>query len=158
MGRPSSYTPEIAEEILDRLASGESLRTICASSEDFPDIRSVMRWLRKDEDFRQQYARAREIWADSVVDECQHIADTPQEGVIVKELKDGSEEITREDMLGHRKLQIDTRKWAAARMSPRKYGDSSLMKLGDAEGNALQPITLNIIPVAAKNAPQPPSE
>lgn len=125
-GRPPIYTPELAEDILDRLAGGESLRSICASSEEMPDIRTVMRWLRKDLVFRDQYARAREIWADSVFDECQQIADTLVEGTKTEEGvndKGSYSKTIKGDMIEHRRLQVDTRKWAAGRMNPKKYGD-----------------------------------
>lgn len=136
MGRPSSYTPEIAAEICERLAGGESLISIC-SADPMPPKSVVFQWLAKNADFADQYARARITWADSEFERMMEIADTPQEGVIVKVNADGKEEITREDMLGHRKLQVDTRKWALARMFPKKYGDSTLLKHADPDGNKL---------------------
>jgi hypothetical protein len=81
-----------------------------------------MSWLARDKDFQQQYARARESWADAEFENLMHIADTPIEGEKTKTTADGVE-ITRGDMIEHRRLQVDTRKWALARMSPKKYGD-----------------------------------
>lgn len=51
------------------------------------------------------------------------IADTPQIGVKKVIKPDGSVETMEGDMIEHRRLRIDARKWALARMSPRKYGD-----------------------------------
>ena len=57
------------------------------------------------------YARAREAQADRIFKECLEIADRN---------KDSEESATRV----HRdRLRIDTRKWAAARLAPKKYGD-----------------------------------
>lgn len=56
MGRPSTYDDEMAERICARLASGNSLRTIC-SSPGMPGRETVFRWLREHQDFRDQYAR-----------------------------------------------------------------------------------------------------
>ena len=53
-----------------------------------------------------------------------HIADTPQLGVTIKNGPKG-EEVTQGDMIDHRRLQVDARKWNAARMAPKKYGDRS---------------------------------
>ena len=121
IGRPSDFTPEVAEEICDRLGGGESLRTIC-QDENMPGLRTVMTWLARDKEFQQQYTRARESWADAEFENLMHIADTPIEGEKTKETADGIE-IMRGDMIEHRRLQVDTRKWALARMSPKKYGD-----------------------------------
>ena len=54
------------------------------------------------------------------------IADTPIEGEKTKTIDgpDGKKtEVTTGDMIDHRKLQVDARKWALARMNPKKYGD-----------------------------------
>lgn len=65
------------------------------------------------------------------------IADTTQEGVKTRTTKDGLE-VTTGDMIEHRKLQVDTRKWALARMFPKKYGDATMLKHADADGNSLK--------------------
>ncbi len=66
------------------------------------------------------------------------IADTPQEGVKTKTLPDGTVETVHGDMIEHRRLQVDTRKWALARMFPKKFGDATLLKHADAEGNSMK--------------------
>ena len=43
-GRPSTYTPEIAEIICRRLADGESLRMICAVA-PMPTRQTVRNWV-----------------------------------------------------------------------------------------------------------------
>ncbi len=121
-GRPSTYTPEIAAAICERLADGESLRAICRDS-GMPDERTVRRWAVDDvQGFSPRYARARDIGLDAMADELLEIADTPREGVRIEKSEAGYKEI-REDMLGHRKLQIDTRKWYLSKLAPKKYGD-----------------------------------
>lgn len=122
MSRPSTYTQEMADLICERIADGESLRAICAD-EDAPSKSTVCRWLGQNEQFRDQYARAREAQADALFDEILHIADTPETGVRVKVSEDGKVETTKEDMLGHRRLQIDARKWMASKLQPKKYGE-----------------------------------
>ena len=121
-GRPSDFTQETADSICERLADGESLRSIC-TDEDMPNKATVFRWLAAHDSFRDQYARARETQADTLFDEILNIADTPVEGERVKIGEDGKTETTREDMLGHRRLQIDARKWMASKLQPKKYGE-----------------------------------
>lgn len=132
MARPSNFSPEIADAICGRLVDGLSLRTICAAS-DMPDLRTVMRWLAAREEFRQQYARAREVQADRMAEEILDIADTTVEGERREETEDGFK-IVREDMLGHRRLQVDARKWLMARMAPRKYGDKVVSEITGPDG------------------------
>ena len=86
--------------ICERLVEGESLRSICLS-DDMPHRGTIFRWLEAHEDFRDQYARAREAQADTLADEITHIADTPQVGQIRKITEDGVE-ITEEDI--HREM------------------------------------------------------
>src|SRR4051812_25757521 len=75
MGRPSSYTPEMAEMICDRLMEGESLRAIC-SEDAMPSQRVIYKWLLVQPEFVQQYARAREVQAHIYAEETREIVDT----------------------------------------------------------------------------------
>ena len=72
---------------------------------------------------REQYARARESQADAIFDEILAIADTPMVGEKRKVKEDGSVEIQTGDMIEHRRLQVDARKWMAGKLRPKKYGD-----------------------------------
>lgn len=120
-GRPSTYTPELALQICEQIAGGTSLRKVCAQ-DGMPDKTTVLRWLLKNEDFRTQYTHAREMQADCFVDEIVDIADTTEQGVIITEKPDGVE-TKYADMIEHRRLRIEARKWTAAKMRPKKYGD-----------------------------------
>lgn len=122
VGRPSKFTAELANKICTQITEGKSLRAICLA-EDMPAISNVVRWLGENKAFQEQYAIARENQADTLADEILHIADTPQLGMKKKILANGTVEVQEGDMLEHRKLQVDTRKWIAARLKPKKYGD-----------------------------------
>lgn len=124
MGRPSKYTPERAEAICTRLVEGESLRTICQDS-TMPAARTVFRWLEKRDDFRQQYARAREAQAEGFADEIVDIADrVPQHGP--------SEAIQRA------KLRVDARKWVSSRLLPKKYGAKQRLEHTGKDGGPIE--------------------
>lgn len=122
MARPSSFNQKTADSICERLASGLSLREICRNK-GMPSKATVFKWLGENSTFSDQYARAREAQADLLVDEMVAIADQPKLGTKRKRTSDGKVEETTFDMTEHRRLQIETRKWVAARMRPKKYGD-----------------------------------
>jgi len=135
MGRPSKYSSELAAKICEQLAGGHSLISIC-EADDMPGIATVLRWLPLHKEFREDYARARETWAEFEFENMMRIADTPLEGTKTKVSEEGVE-VTTEDMLGHRSLQVATRKWVLARMAPKKYGDKILQELTGADGAPL---------------------
>ena len=123
MGRPSIYTDELANDICTRLGLGESLRKICLD-EEMPSLRSVMNWLTTKPDFLQQYTRAREIQAETQFDQLIDIVDQPPELSYVTG-KNGEQIEVKFDSsyVAWMKLRVDTRKWTAARMAPKRYGE-----------------------------------
>ena len=68
-GRPTKYSESLKDRICERLASGESLRSIC-EDESMPVISTVLLWVVNNRDgFSEHYARAREAQAHHHVDE-----------------------------------------------------------------------------------------
>jgi hypothetical protein len=122
MGRPSKYDPEIARIICEQLSEGIPLRQICRENDGFPAWRTVYDWMGRDEELSASIARARDIGYDAIAEECLLIADTPQFGQ-KQVMTDEGTATTIEDMLGHRKLQIETRLKLLAKFHPTKYGD-----------------------------------
>jgi hypothetical protein len=120
-GRPSSFTQDKADLICDLLARGKSLRHIC-SLEQMPDQTTVMRWLATNDTFRQQYARARELQAEFYADEIVVIADDASNDV------SGELGLPNGVAVQRARLQIDTRKWIASKLLPKKYGDKVEME------------------------------
>ncbi|ECD5849103.1 ubiquitin carboxyl-hydrolase [Salmonella enterica subsp. enterica serovar Kisangani] len=106
-GRPSDYLPEVAADICSLLADGESLRKVCERP-GMPNKSTVFRWLAEHTEFRDQYAKATETRADSIFEDMFDIADNVNEEAAA---------------VAKARLRIDTRKWALARMNPKKYGD-----------------------------------
>lgn len=144
-GRPSSYTPETGQAICDRLVCGkdelpESLRSICRD-DDMPELRTVMRWLASNDEFRQQYTRARELQQELSGDDIMDIADNSTDDVMYLTADDESGEsgraVIKHSAIARAKLQIDTRKWVMSKLAPKKYGDSTQIKHADANGEVL---------------------
>jgi hypothetical protein len=131
-GRPSSFTREIADEICERLAEGESLRSICRS-DGMPVQATVFRWLSIDEAFLKQYARAREAQADRLADEILDIADDSSHDTESTEHGDRP----NNEWIARSRLRVDARKWLASKMAPKKYGDKVTQEITGGGGGAL---------------------
>jgi len=134
MGRPSKYTPELADEICQRLSNGEPLRQICRD-DHMPAWQKIYEWMAKDEKLSGAIAHARDLGYDAMAEECLIIADTPQLGQ-TQVMDDKGSKVTIEDMLGHRKLKIETRLKLLAKFNPKKYGDKVVV--GGAPGEPVE--------------------
>lgn len=121
LGRPSDYTPELAADICSRLAAGSSLRAICML-DSMPCASTVFLWLTKHQEFSDNYAKAIDERAAGMFDDMLDIADDvePETACVAKA-----------------RLRVDTRKWALARMNPKKYGDKIQAELGGPDGGAI---------------------
>ncbi len=103
LGRPTIFTQTVADEICQRIAEGQSLRQICNDGH-LPNRNTVWAWLRQNREFMGHYARAREDQAESLFDEALDIARAHEDPAKAR-------------------VQIDTLKWAAGKLKPKKYCD-----------------------------------
>lgn len=140
-GRPTDYTQEKADVICERLADGESLRTIC-DDEDMPARSTVFRWLSLHKEFSDQYARAKEVQAEVLADELISIADDGRNDWMERKTDEGDHLGWRENGEAIRRsaLRIDTRKWVAAKLLPKKYGEKVRQEITGEDGGAVQVI------------------
>jgi len=135
MARPKG-TPDykniaqLKDEIISWLSEGETLRSYCRQ-DGKPSYSAIYGWLEQDPAFTTRFAHARSIGHDVIAEETLHIANTPIEGQTVTETEEGVT-IKREDMLGHRKLQIETRLKLLAKWNPKKWGDRTVLTGDDA--------------------------
>lgn len=137
-GRPSDYTAELAAEICGRIASGESLREICAG-EDKPDKSTVFRWIAARDDFRDQYARARESQIEHWADEIVEIADDGTNDWIERANPDGSSyDVVHTEHINRSRLRVDTRKWLMSKLAAKKYGDKVTQEVTGPNGGPVQ--------------------
>lgn len=123
-GRPTAYTPEIAAEILARLADGETLPAIC-EDDHIPARGTVMGWVVDDrEGFSDRYHRARELQRDSWADDMVTISDDGRNDFMERKKKNGdSTFVFSRDHVERSKLRVATRQWLMKCGSPQKYGD-----------------------------------
>ncbi len=131
MAPKTTATQSVKDHIAAELANGVPLREICRTA-GMPAWRTVYDWMDADQAFAAAIARARISGFDAIAAECLEIADTPVEGEERTEKDDGRIEVKRGDMLGHRKLQIETRLKLLAKWDPKRYGDRTTLA-GDPE-------------------------
>lgn len=152
-GRPSSFTKAVGDAICARLCEGESLRAICRS-EGMPPQGTVFRWLTSDKAFREQYAQAREVQADVLVDEILEISDDASNDWMIRHGKDGEETgwAVNGDHIQRSRLRVDSRKWFASKVAPKRYGEKVQTEITGADGGPVKFAALELVPVRPANA------
>ena len=97
------YTDDVAASICEQIADGLALKEVCIGA-DMPSRSTVYRWFGQHPHFADMYARAREERTDLIADEIVTIADTEVDS-------------------NKARVRIDARKWWAAKVNPKKYGE-----------------------------------
>ena len=157
MGRPPGGTlypqERIKAEIVAWLSEGKTLRDYCKSREDLPSYPTIFAWLDQDKQFAIDYARGREVGFEILAEEALHIADNTRMGRKIVTNSGGDDDVmtvTEEDMLGHRKLQIDTRMRLLKAWHPKKYGDRTVVA-GDDEAPLAVEVSFDVFGEVLKN-------
>lgn len=139
-GRPSTFSRAMADRICRELAGGKPLTEICRA-DGMPGICTVFRWLdsgRKSKahaEFREAYARAREIAAHVLVGEILEIADDGRNDWVERQGRNGETYIAlNEEAVQRSRLRVDTRKWAASKLLPKAYGDKVTTEISGPDG------------------------
>ena len=145
MARPSDYSLQLAALICDRMAEGESLRTIC-KDEDMPARSTVFLWLAAHKEFSDLYARAVDARAHLLAEEILEISDDGRNDTYKD---DEGNVMTDHDVIARSRLRVDSRKWLAARLAPRKYGDKITQEVTGADGGPIKSEVTRIELVAA---------
>lgn len=84
---------------------------------------TITRWLREDEEFREQYARAIDIRADTIFEEILEIADDGSNDWMQRHFGDDVRWVENGEAIRRSALRIDARKWMLGKMKPKVYGD-----------------------------------
>ncbi|CAN5349773.1 hypothetical protein BH10PSE12_BH10PSE12_18890 [soil metagenome] len=128
---PAREGRNIQVEICRRIALGESLRAITADP-GMPGKSTVFEWLAGDREFRQAYGIAKAFLAETFAEEIIEISDDGRNDWFDQQRGDGaSERVVDHEHIQRSRLRVDSRKWLAAKLSPKKYGDASTLHIGD---------------------------
>lgn len=147
-GRPTKATDERKQIILDGLSKGTPLTVICRDLEIADS--TVRDWMANDETFSRDIAHARILGFDAIAMEALRIADTPLEGIEHTDTPDGPR-IKRADMLGHRKLQVETRLKLLAKWDPKRYGDMMRQEISGPDGAPIAQTNVSLSPEQESN-------
>lgn len=120
-GRPSLLTPESEQDIMEAVARGKSLVSI-SEIPGMPAYHTMRTWIRENEHFQNLYARAKEDAADFLAEDLLSIADDGRNDTFTD--TDGNVHVDQ-DVIQRSKLRVDARKWLAAKLRPKRYGDTA---------------------------------
>lgn len=128
LGRPVQPIPkDKADSVIEWVSNGGTILE-WARQPGNPTAWTVYYWRDKDEDFAQRLARARDVGEEIISQECLRIADSPLMGEETEQTGNGEVKTKRGDMLGHRKLQIETRLKLLACWNPAKYAERRMLE------------------------------
>lgn len=134
MGRPSIFTEELAEYILDKIASSpKSVRALCAEDERMPDQTSINHWCWKHPNFFLRYQLAKQQQAHWMADDCEEIAKeidyiTDQQGT--QRVDPG--------FIASRRLMVDIKRWHASKLAPTVFGDRKAVEALQGENESIK--------------------
>ena len=118
IGRPTKYSPALAEEICDTVASHPNgLAKLCSEREHWPAPANIFVWLRKYPEFREQYARAKVAQVDASINLMQEMMDEPH-----KYFDEFGNVRIDVSML---RVKYDAIKWQASKLQPKQYGEQA---------------------------------
>jgi len=137
MGQHPSYTLEMGIRVCEAISESQmGIKKLCLENDWMPSATTIKKWVREDakenetdkEGFATLYARAKDEQADSLVEEMLDIADDKTKDTVSTEFGESGNAVA----VARARLQIDTRKFIAAKLKPKKYGDKlDLTSLGE---------------------------
>ncbi len=137
MPYPAKKTPKLIEEVLSRIAQGETLASLGRELNFHPVSWNF--WVREDEDLALAYAQARDVGADVIADDVLRIIDEEPERVVQID-EEGNKSTSRIDSAGvaWAKNRAELRLKLLAKWHPKKYGDKQQVEVGNKDGEALK--------------------
>jgi len=133
-GRPTTYTPELADYVCKMIATHAcGLRKLERMYENFPHPSTIYAWIYEHKQFSEQYFEARRSQAAVIADSMLDVA----EDIATYEDDRGNERIDS-GILGKAKLEYEIKKWHAAKMAPKIFGDKQVIEQTTAENENLK--------------------
>ena len=117
---------DVQTAICQRVMDGESIRSICRR-DGMPSKATVFNWLAQDLTFREAYLLAKQILAEQFAEEIVEISDDSSKDYV--DGKNGRE--LDQEHVQRSRLRVDSRKWLAAKLAPKRYGDASTVTVND---------------------------
>ncbi len=128
VGRPSKFTPQLADYICEEIMSGRDLTEICANDDGMPSRATVYRWTVERPEFATQCARAREACADLELHKMKQLAES-----------------CTEENVNSTRVKLNHMQWRVMKIAPRLYGDRTTTQItGDGGGPVVINTTIDV--------------
>ncbi len=128
MARPTKYTEKLEQRMLEEIASGRSVISLCREEDWTPNADTWYRWMYKVDGLSDRYTRAKSISSEYHADQILAIAD---------EADNQTFQVAR--------LQIDARKWVASKLVPNKYGEKSQIDHTSSDESMKAPTVIKLV-------------
>jgi hypothetical protein len=137
MPYPAKKNTKLIEEVLSRIAQGETLAALGRELDFHPNNWRL--WCGEDEQLAIAYADARDVGADVIADDVLRIIDEDPERVIEFD-DEGKPSGKRIDSAGvaWAKNRAELRLKLLAKWNPKKYGDKQDVNIGNKDGETLK--------------------
>jgi hypothetical protein len=115
------YSQAIADEICNKMATSTmGIGRLCKENLHWPSRAEVYRWVFEHPSFRDQYARAKAMQVEWLVEEALEIA---YDGSNDTYIDDKGNSRCDNEWVARSRLKVDTIKWFASKLAPKIYGD-----------------------------------
>ena len=128
MARPTIYTVKLEDRMLEEIASGRSVISLCREEDWTPNADTWYRWMYKIDGLSDRYTRAKSISSEFHADQILAIAD---------EADNQTFQVAR--------LQIDARKWVASKLVPNKYGEKTQIDHTSSDDSLKAPTVIRLV-------------
>jgi hypothetical protein len=159
-GAPRRYDrAAVSTHVCSELKCGRSLESIC-KDDGMPHVATFLEWVEQDPaGIGKDYAHAREIGYSLLADEIIAISDKTHEWITIQELDPDGRPVSNpdgtpllkqvlmplnSDVIAHKRVQIDTRKWMLSKMLPKVYGDKLTQEHTGANGGPIAIAAVNL--------------
>lgn len=141
VGRPTVMTEEVKQEMLRRLADGETLTAICR--DDHMPVRSTVNYLMSQETpeaiaFSNAYMRARVQGMQAMADDLLEISDNASNDWMEKNDPDNPGYDLNGEHVQRSRLRVDSRKFLMAKIAPHVFGDKTSVEVSGKDGGPIK--------------------
>lgn len=136
VGRPTKYNDKLAQEMYEVIATSTcSLMDLCKARDHWPTAQNLHLWVVRYPKFRDLYMEAKRLQAQWLAEETLTIADDDMHDELIDDK--GNVRLNSE-FIQRSKLRVETRKWHAAKLAPKVWGDAKLVEDEQAKNEELR--------------------
>lgn len=134
-GRPSKFTPKICDEIIEALLEHPllTLKKICKLYPHFPDASNIYLYRSRDASFHERFKETLKLRSEIAVEEMENYEDD----LLHYYDSEGNKRIDSPSM-SLMSIKIANKKWFAARLAPKLYGDAKELEAAKDENASLK--------------------